>query len=659
MTRFSRISARHSIVLAIIASSLFTIGLLAFFYPTDISNDVKILRGVSFNSEIDNTKLIGDVFLPQGIPDIFEVIKGSGGVNKADGDKRPAVVITHGFTSNKLMMDPFAVQFARAGWIAIIYDARGHGDSEGIFNYGYVPDDGSPPIVAIDMVSVVRQVKDWPIVDSDRVAVLGHSMGALTVLMLGKFFQNDVAGSAAMAPPFKLEAKIDITTPINVNFDPIPYLNSSNSSVPTARNLLHMVGSNDMIVGYESNLRMAAVRTTGSLDGTVQVGVGYNTTPQGFLEGTAYKFVRLEGANHVTEMSNPQAIDTATDWFSQCFNLTSAEISALPSSTPFPEIHDISLFFGGTGAVMLSILGGLYINQLTFFNASKTPRKLKVNHNEYDDSTRDSVMEKPIDFGPMMRRYSLGLIITASIAGILSNIFTYSHITFVLMSDVFLIVTLIELVSIVPYSIIFFLRLCKKWTISLSDIGFSQKNIRMMLFPTSLFGLLMLSFGLFFNLTFIPTMFLTGTGWKRLITFLIMFVFIFTSFLAEILIPNGIYQTFISRETSSSSIRTSRFSVRDIFQNNSAILNSGGFHFLSRGLALSVLLSIALIPRIHADDAVEQLYLPVVIFIPVLFAGMGFFTAFIQKRLQYLPASALVYSATLAYILSFLLPITH
>jgi N-formylmaleamate deformylase len=89
---------------------------------------------------------------------------------RTGGDK-PQVVLAHGFSDDGLCWTPVA-EALEGDYDLIMVDARGHGRSEG-------PEQGYGPVdMAGDLAGVITGL------GLHRPALLGHSMGATTVLML-------------------------------------------------------------------------------------------------------------------------------------------------------------------------------------------------------------------------------------------------------------------------------------------------------------------------------------------------------------------------------------------------------------------------------------------------------------------------------------------
>jgi dipeptidyl aminopeptidase/acylaminoacyl peptidase len=110
---------------------------------------------VAFYSE--GCRLSGHLYLPDG-----------GGAGKP----RPAIVLAHGFTGVKeLILPDYAGRFAREGWIALTFDYRGFGTSEG----------QRGRLLAAEQVEDIRNAVTYartrPEVDADRIGLWGTSYG--------------------------------------------------------------------------------------------------------------------------------------------------------------------------------------------------------------------------------------------------------------------------------------------------------------------------------------------------------------------------------------------------------------------------------------------------------------------------------------------------
>ncbi|MDD6467407.1 MAG: alpha/beta hydrolase [Erysipelotrichaceae bacterium] len=103
-----------------------------------------------------------------------------------DGDKKGIVQIVHGMAEHRKRYYEFMLSLMQAGYVVVIHDHRGHGDSvNSMDDYGYFHDNKANAIVedAFDVMNYVRQLY------SDlKLYLFGHSMGSLVVR---KMLQKD------------------------------------------------------------------------------------------------------------------------------------------------------------------------------------------------------------------------------------------------------------------------------------------------------------------------------------------------------------------------------------------------------------------------------------------------------------------------------------
>jgi pimeloyl-ACP methyl ester carboxylesterase len=88
----------------------------------------------------------------------------------------PAVLVMHGWGGNAAMMATTAAPLCAAGFAVLLLDARCHGRSD---DEAFT----SLPRFAEDIAAGLAFLRSQPEVDSDRVALLGHSVGAAAALL--------------------------------------------------------------------------------------------------------------------------------------------------------------------------------------------------------------------------------------------------------------------------------------------------------------------------------------------------------------------------------------------------------------------------------------------------------------------------------------------
>jgi pimeloyl-ACP methyl ester carboxylesterase len=83
----------------------------------------------------------------------------------------PGILAVHGYINTRETQSPFAIEFARRGYVVVALDQRGHGYSGGAATArGF----GGPEGLAY--------LRSLPFVDKDNIGLEGHSMGGWTVL---------------------------------------------------------------------------------------------------------------------------------------------------------------------------------------------------------------------------------------------------------------------------------------------------------------------------------------------------------------------------------------------------------------------------------------------------------------------------------------------
>ncbi|MEI6290960.1 MAG: CocE/NonD family hydrolase, partial [Chloroflexota bacterium] len=90
--------------------------------------------------------------------------------------KAPAVINIHGYQNDKLTDDSYSIELSRRGFVVIATDVIGHGDSGGGLSVGGLLGD---PTYTGGMQSVFQYTKELQLVDTAKIGVMGHSMGAI------------------------------------------------------------------------------------------------------------------------------------------------------------------------------------------------------------------------------------------------------------------------------------------------------------------------------------------------------------------------------------------------------------------------------------------------------------------------------------------------
>ena len=123
---------------------------------------------ISFYSE--GVRLVGDIYLPDGL---------------RPGERRPGVVLCHGYTGVKDVYLPDNARVLNdAGFVAMVFDYKGWGDSEG-------PRSRLAPYSRVaDVQAALSFLGARPEVDPDRLGIYGTSYGGATVVWVAAIDQR-------------------------------------------------------------------------------------------------------------------------------------------------------------------------------------------------------------------------------------------------------------------------------------------------------------------------------------------------------------------------------------------------------------------------------------------------------------------------------------
>lgn len=85
----------------------------------------------------------------------------------------PGAVLCHGFGADQNIMISSALLLVNKGIAIIVFDSHGHGASEGCLDSNF----------ETDIIDAWRILTSLPEVDSSRIALIGHSLGALSAIL--------------------------------------------------------------------------------------------------------------------------------------------------------------------------------------------------------------------------------------------------------------------------------------------------------------------------------------------------------------------------------------------------------------------------------------------------------------------------------------------
>lgn len=243
---------RKKIIFICLFLAIFTIGtILIFITPTG----VKSTYGLTVRTT-DGVTIAFNVFEP-----------------KREGMNKKAIILGHGVMSNKEMLKGFAIELATAGFIAIPFDFRGHGQSTGELDRGSLKN---------DIYAIIYYLNSRPDVDSTALGYFGFSMGGFPGIQIVNESTN-----------FKCFIGGGTRLPKNVR--------KGNSTAPL--NILMILGRYDELITPE-DLKVGLSDYTGIPSADLDVNKLYGS----FQDGNAAMIYLDDNSNHVLGDWDPDFI---------------------------------------------------------------------------------------------------------------------------------------------------------------------------------------------------------------------------------------------------------------------------------------------------------------------------------------------------------------
>ncbi len=233
---------------------------------------------------------------------------------------RPTVLIAHGFAGSAVLMRGFALTLAHAGYTTVSWDFEGHGA-----NPNPLLTTSESTSLLKDAESALAEAASTGLVDTQRVAILGHSMGSGVALEYGVMHPDTYA---------------------TIAISPVPQ--TVDRSLP--RNLLVMAGSLEpQFVGNAEQLLAMAGGERGSL-----------------ADGTARQIAIVPNVEHISILFSPTAAHTARAWLDGTFGTQ-------PGASNYTDRRIIWFGLGILGFILLSVGGINSLPPMQVTEASTRP----------------------------------------------------------------------------------------------------------------------------------------------------------------------------------------------------------------------------------------------------------------------------------------------
>ena len=241
------------------------------------------------------------------------------------------VVYLHGYQNNRETSDPFAIELGRRGFVVIVLDTLGRGNSDNQFSES---DPGFDPTYGAE--SAFLYLQHLPYVDAQRCGLGGHSLG------------GEMSYLAAMQNP-------DVKAIVVSGF---AYLDDVTPTKPD--NMLMIFGKYDEYRQRMTGVRDFETEWMNSPRTVAAFGINnaqFDTTYGDFEDGSARR-VHMTRTTHVSEGFDETAIAEAVTWYHQA--LSPQSTLAIPADQQIWRIKEIAslsaLLFGIFLIIPLAIL---------------------------------------------------------------------------------------------------------------------------------------------------------------------------------------------------------------------------------------------------------------------------------------------------------------
>ncbi len=302
--------AKKQLLIITVFAGIFLVGIALFqFTPLEVKRTYN-----QFATTSDGVSICYDVFEPVNGP----------------AENKPAVILGHGVIVNKEIMRLIALDLAKAGFVAVPFDFRGHGQSSGNVATSFHDETSagcSASPLENDILAICNYLGNRGDINMTNLGYVGYSMGG-------------GAGFSLISHNNSFNAMVGLA--------PVPSFDCTNTTNP--RNLLLIVGKWDEAIDEES-LWKVMENKTGKSASDLELNVTYGN----FLAGTAAKFYVDDNSDHLTGPYDINFVVEIRNWMIQALQGT----SSFPADLAYPYL---------LLALVLQVIGGL-----GFFMAASVP----------------------------------------------------------------------------------------------------------------------------------------------------------------------------------------------------------------------------------------------------------------------------------------------
>jgi len=259
------------------------------------------------------------------------------------GSNKPAFIIGHGSMVNKEMVKGYAIELAAAGFVAVPFDFRGHGQSTS----------GETDDMTKDILAIMQYLNSRGDIDMNSLGYIGYSMGGL--------------GQALIEVDYSFKCFIGIGTWLD------PSLRKGNSTNPL--NVLMIEAIFDEAIDLPT-LKESLSARTGLPTSLIYANKMYGS----FYQGNASMIYLDDDSNHLKVAWDYNFIREARDWAITSFNLE------VKDENFYVNIRAIILLIQVIGGVGFFFLIIEPLSKLILFSKEDIERKAKIEYFEINTS---------------------------------------------------------------------------------------------------------------------------------------------------------------------------------------------------------------------------------------------------------------------------------
>ena len=240
---------------------------------------------------------------------------------------RPVVVVFHGFSGNRRIMNLLGRGMAAAGARVYLVDLPGHGDSTERFLYSRAEHCA---------LEVLEELESRGEIAPENTVLVGHSMGAGIVVRLAD--EYPVAATIAISAVLRMPPEV---RPAEITLLEMPRRMPSN--------LLILVGQLDLPPARQMAEKLLAAAG------------GERTAPEDFRQRRAVRRVILPLATHTSVLFDRRVAALAADWIRN-LEPEQTPVSAAPSALPvlggLAGLAGLLLLFPAAASFLAGVVGG-------------------------------------------------------------------------------------------------------------------------------------------------------------------------------------------------------------------------------------------------------------------------------------------------------------